>query len=111
MSDKCVDLGELPNGAHLYREPDGVGGYKYFSDEVGCGVIVWITSLVSEGTLLAAMTHEHKRVYDEAVAARRQKLDRDMSIEQAAATGGSFIPERDDVATDVPFVPPPGESS
>jgi hypothetical protein len=59
--DNVTDLGCTPNGAHLYRRPDGVGGYVYTSDEVGGGVVVWNTSLVSEGTLLAAILGEHNR--------------------------------------------------
>lgn len=71
MSDgKIEDLGPTPKGAHLFRGPDGAGGYSYFSDEVGCGVSVWTTSLVDEGTLLAAMFHEHKRKYEEYMAKR-----------------------------------------
>jgi len=62
MTDnETVDLGCLPNGAHLYRKPNGVGGFTYYSDEIGGGVAVWDTCLVAESTLLAALTCEHHR--------------------------------------------------
>lgn len=50
----------LPNGATLYRESNGVGGHRYWSDEVGGGVMLWDTSLTDKSTLLAAITEEMK---------------------------------------------------
>lgn len=61
-----IVLKELPNGFTLYREPNGVGGYRYWSDEVGGGVVVWDTSLVEQSTILAAMTEEARRAREEA---------------------------------------------
>jgi hypothetical protein len=49
---------EIPNGPRVYVQDDEIGGRTYFSDEVGGGVFVWSTSLVSSGTLLAAIKHE-----------------------------------------------------
>lgn len=51
----------LPNGATLYRQRNGAGGYAYWSDEIGGGVMVWDTVLVGQDTLLAALTEEHRR--------------------------------------------------
>lgn len=48
------------DGTSLYIKENQVGGETYYSDEIGCGVIVWDTSLVSEKTLRAALKH-----YDE----------------------------------------------
>lgn len=90
------DLGLLPNGAHLYREPDGAGGYKYMSDEIGGGINVWTTSLVSEETLLAAICCNHNRKYIERCSKVKPHLDitPEMEIEQCAATGGTFLPKK-----------------
>lgn len=48
---------ELPNGCTLFWKT-GDMGREYFSDEIGGGVSVWHTSLVSDSTLLAALTQE-----------------------------------------------------
>ncbi len=49
----------LPNGCTLYWKDNGVGGRTYTSDEIGGGVFVWDTSLVSSMTLLAALNQEN----------------------------------------------------
>ena len=54
----------LPNTCTLYWHDNGVGGRVYFSDEIGGGVLVWDTSLVEEGTLLAAMAQEYRLNYE-----------------------------------------------
>lgn len=51
----------LPNGCTLFREKNAAGGYTYYSDEVGSGVVVWDTALVDESTLLAAIGEELRR--------------------------------------------------
>ncbi len=91
--DKVEDLGCTPNGAHLYRKPDGAGGYVYLSDEISGGVQVWCTSLVSEGTLLAAMACEHHRVHQEYHEKRgwKPRIDSELEVENMAATGGSYL--------------------
>ena len=92
MSDeKWEDLGCLPNGAHLFRKPNTAGGHTYYSDEIGGGVKVWDTCLISESTLLTAIICEHYRKYMESNQKPNPKTTSDMAIEQAAATGGSFI--------------------
>ncbi len=85
------DLGCTPKGAHLFREPDGVGGYVYTSDEIGCGVTVWGTSVIDEGTLLMAMAYEHRRRYEEYIERQGKPLTPEMKMEQAAATGNQFL--------------------
>lgn len=61
----------LANGCTLYREDNGIGGHRYWSDEIGGGVLVWDTSLVDSATLLAAMTEEYARLYEQAQEKRR----------------------------------------
>ena len=57
MSEVC----RCPNGATLYRKPNGVGGYTYFSDEVGGGAVVWDTCIIDSATLLCAIVEEARR--------------------------------------------------
>lgn len=56
------EVGPLPNGSTLFVEDNQAGGRTYFSDEVGGGVVVWDTCLVSESTILAAMVEEARLV-------------------------------------------------
>lgn len=92
--NKTEDLGTTPTGCHLFRKPNGVGGYIYFSDEIGGGVVVWDTALVNESTLLTAIVCEHHREYVQ------RALDNnwcptpriELESDKMAATGGSFIP-------------------
>ncbi len=91
MCDKKEDLGCLPNGCHLYRKLNSVGGYTYFSDEVGDGLMVWDTSLMDESTLLTAIVCEHHRKYFERMKNGGWEPSPAMILEQMAATGGSFI--------------------
>jgi len=48
---------DFPDGLSLYVRENEAGGHTYYSDEVGCGVMVWDTCLISERTLLAAIEH------------------------------------------------------
>lgn len=63
------DVCDLPGGHKLHRQPNGAGGWAYFSDQIGGGVVVWDTSLVDQTTLLIAMAEEGKRADAEARAA------------------------------------------
>ena len=45
----------------LYVEDNGVGGRRYWSDEIGGGVVVWDTALVSDEMLRLALTAEATR--------------------------------------------------
>lgn len=81
MSDEFVDLGCLPNGANLSRKPNDAGGYTYYSDEIGGGVVVWDTCLVSESTLLTAISCEH----------HRKHLENMVDTEAVSETYRSFV--------------------
>lgn len=88
---KMVFLGVLPNGCHLYREPNEAGGHTYYSDECGCMSRVWDTCIASEGTLISVMACEQHRAY------LTHMIDggwrpQDMEKEQMAVIGSSFIP-------------------
>lgn len=54
---------QLPNGSTLYWSDEHGLGRRYLSDEVGGGVVVWVTALVCESTLLAAMCKEKELQY------------------------------------------------
>lgn len=47
-------------GLTLFRHHNDVGGYTYYSDEVGGGVFVWDTCLVDPRTLRAAIAVEER---------------------------------------------------
>lgn len=53
-----VEVGETSRGYKLYRQTNGVGGHTYWSDEIGCGVMVWDTALVGLETLKLAIDVE-----------------------------------------------------
>lgn len=65
LESEMEEVAFLPNGCALYRKHNGVGGHTYYSDEIGGGVMVWDTCLVSEGTILAALADHHKVLYAE----------------------------------------------
>lgn len=50
-----IEVCTLASGCRLYRRTNQVGGWTYYSDEIGGGVTVWDTALVGEDVLLAAM--------------------------------------------------------
>ena len=54
-------LGTAPNGYTLFCEPNECGGFRYYSDEINGGVLVWDTCLVSEFTLLLAINDDRRR--------------------------------------------------
>lgn len=58
-------VGETERGYEVFREPNRVGGHTYWSTEVGNGVVVWDTSLVSRGTLQLALNLEDARHAEE----------------------------------------------
>jgi len=55
----------LPTGKTIWFEDNKAGGVTWYSDEVGNGVVVWDTSLVNLETLLAVITQEHFRRFNE----------------------------------------------
>ena len=85
--EKVEDLGSLPNGCRLSRRKNGAGGYTYYSDEIGGGVLVWDTCLVKETTLFAAISCEHCRRYEESMRNQGHEIH-EMRMEEMAATGG-----------------------
>ncbi len=48
-------------GNRLYVEMNGVGGHRYWSDDIGGGVVIWDTNLASIEMLELAIAHEKKR--------------------------------------------------
>lgn len=57
---KLVEVAEDSRGNVLYVEPNEVGGHTYWSDEIGGGVIVWDTCLVSAEMLKMALSAEEQ---------------------------------------------------
>lgn len=54
-------IAEDSRGNFLYVEPNEVGGHRYWSDEIGSGVCVWDTSLVSVEMMNLALKKELER--------------------------------------------------
>ncbi len=52
------EVATSPYGYTLFVEDNEVGGRRYWSDEIGGGVMVWDTSLVGEDTLRLALSAE-----------------------------------------------------
>lgn len=46
MANEKVVIGETPNGYVVSREEDGVGGYRYWYDEMGIPVVLLDTSII-----------------------------------------------------------------
>ena len=63
---KMEEVCTLPNGYTLFREPNGIGGYTYYSNEINGGVFVWDTSVVDPTTLLTAITENYRKIISEA---------------------------------------------
>lgn len=51
-------IGETSRGYYIYRKPNDVGGYTYWSDSVGGGVMIWDTCLVSAEELVFVLNYE-----------------------------------------------------
>jgi len=94
MYNKTEDLGTTPTGCHLFRKPNQAGGYTYYSDEIGGGVVVWDTALVNESTLLTAIVCEHHRKYvQHAIDNNWTPNPRiEPETDRMAAAGESFVP-------------------
>lgn len=64
MTDTKTDsldlVGVTARGYSIYRAPNGVGGWRYWSDEIGGGVMVWDTSLADRSTLEWCLAHERQ---------------------------------------------------
>lgn len=48
---------DFEDGTTLYVKENEAGGVTYYTDEIGCGVAVWDTAMISEKTLQAALDH------------------------------------------------------
>jgi hypothetical protein len=57
MKEVCQDS----RGNILYVEDNEVGGRRYWSDEIGGGVVVWDTSLVSLEMMQLALDAERQK--------------------------------------------------
>lgn len=71
---KLEHVTNTPHGYGIYREPNGAGGHRYWSDAIGGGVMVWDTCLASEDELLTCMVEERRRIEAERREAVLQKL-------------------------------------
>ena len=49
---------KTPEGYGIYMSENEVGGRTYFSDEVGGGVFIWDTALISMATLECVLSVE-----------------------------------------------------
>ncbi len=56
------EIAEDSRGSRLYIEPNGVGGHRYWSDDIGGGVVIWDTALASIEMLELAIEHEKKQI-------------------------------------------------
>ena len=54
------ELGQDSRGNFLYVEDNEVGGRRYWSDEIGGGVLVWDTALVSKEMMEFALSFEEQ---------------------------------------------------
>jgi hypothetical protein len=56
--NKLVKIGETKIGHDIFREPNEVGGHRYWSTSVGGGVVIWDTCLASIEELEIAINYE-----------------------------------------------------
>ncbi len=54
------EIGTTSRGYTIFEEPDEVGGKRYWSDEVGGGIMIWNTSLCSIESLEFVIAHVKK---------------------------------------------------
>lgn len=99
FDEKMEDLGHLPNGFFLCRKPNEAGGYTYYSNEVGGGVIVWDTCLVAESTLLAALVCEHQRYYVEKLTDKQKQRYLEWTLQNLQEEPRSEEQKKDQVIT------------
>ena len=57
-----IKVGETSRGYHIFREKNDVGGYRYWSDEIGGGVLIWDTTLVDLETLKKCLSIEEEKL-------------------------------------------------
>lgn len=56
------EVGTTDRGYTIFREVNEVGGHRYWSDEIGGGVVAWDTCLVDAGTLRECLRIEEDNV-------------------------------------------------
>lgn len=61
MSDMELAI-EFSNGSRIYREPNGVGGHRYWTDSVGGGAVICDTSIASMEELRAVIVAEESSI-------------------------------------------------
>jgi len=54
------EIGRTAQGYTIWREPNSIGGHRYWSDSIGGGVVVWDTSMVSAEELRFCIEHEER---------------------------------------------------
>jgi hypothetical protein len=59
-SGELEEIACTARGYTIYREPNGAGGHRYWSDSIGGGVVIWDTCLASTEDLGFAMDYEAK---------------------------------------------------
>ena len=63
MTDKpteppLIEVGETSRGYTLWRQENGAGGHRYWSDSIGGGVVIYDTCLASQEELELAIKIE-----------------------------------------------------
>jgi len=53
-----VEVGQTSRGYRIYREPNGAGGHRYWSDAIGGGVVIYDTCLASPEEIKLALKIE-----------------------------------------------------
>lgn len=77
--------GMTERGYSVFRQANGVGGYTYWSDEIGGGVRVWDTSLASRETLQWCINLE--TLLEAEARANELKFEQDQATGWGAAYG------------------------
>ena len=55
------EVAQDSRGNRLYVEPNEVGGHRYWSDDIGDGVMIWDTALGSIEMIELALAYEKQR--------------------------------------------------
>ncbi|KKN98838.1 hypothetical protein LCGC14_0140790 [marine sediment metagenome] len=88
--DGMEDLGMLPNGCHLYRQPNGAGGQTYYSNECGVISMVWDTCIANESTLLMAILFEKRRRCVEFMIKKKELTPKEMGLAESLGCAHLF---------------------
>ncbi len=59
-----IEVAEDSRGNHLDVEPNWVGGHRYWSDDIGGGVMIWDTALGSIEMIELALAYEKGRPHE-----------------------------------------------